>query len=356
MEKILIFSSHIELSGLASVLITYANFLSSSYDVTYLTCDDVIDKRKVFNDEIKVISIKVERFRKALPEIIRVFRKERPHIILTGGDEANAYSIIASKFCPTRPKVIISQHNYLNVEYNAFVHKLCYRFYNQANVVIAVSKGISEFLEDNGIKRQKIKVIYNPIDIKGILEKSNEVIDDIYNNDFCLFIGRLTPVKNLKLAIDSFAHVIKIYPELKFIVIGDGSEYNNLMNYLRDKELNDNIIFLGKKNNPYPYLKRAKALLLSSLSEALPTVILEAFALGKTVVSTPTKGATDLLVEGEFGYLTEGFDNSREFADKIIKALENPISEKALLNRANNFSKDKKKSEIESVINKLYKK
>ena len=57
-------------------------------------------------------------------------------------------------------------------------------------------------------------------------------------------------------------------------------------------------------------------------------MIIEAFALGKTVVSTPTCGAIDLLSGGEYGYLTKRFDNPIEFAELMEKAVALPIDQK----------------------------
>ena len=83
-----------------------------------------------------------------------------------------------------------------------------------------------------------------------------------------------------------------------------------LDDYIQQNGLINKVVLVGSVPNPYPYIAKSRLLLLPSFSEALPTVILEAFSLGITVVATPTNGANDLLKNGTLGYISSSFDNS----------------------------------------------
>ena len=329
MKKILFFSTSIDATGLINVLISYANMLSDYYQVSYAYCVEANEELSKFNSSVKPICLHVDRFRKSLPHIIKVIDTEKPDYLYTGGEPQNVFCIIASKLSKAHPKVIISQHNYLNLEYNKYLHNICYKFYNHADRVVAISRGICDFLKTKGVKESKMSIVYNPLDVYGVRQKSEDN-KDINIDNYIVFIGRLSPVKNLFYLIDSFIIVLQKYPELKLVLVGDGIDKSNLEHYVLEKDLSNSIVFTGALVNPYPYLKGAKALMLPSFSEAVPSVVLESFALGKTVVATPTPGAIDLLKEGELGYVISSFDNTQELATAIINAIEKPFNSEIL--------------------------
>jgi len=110
------------------------------------------------------------------------------------------------------------------------------------------------------------------------------------------------------------------------------------------------VILLGAMSNPFPLMKYAKLILSSSLSEALPTVFLESFALGKTVVATPTMGAIDLLRDGKLGYISDSLTGVDDFAKKINQAYDNPLEPSVLLGEAQKFSIENKVKELERIL------
>lgn len=352
MKKILFFSNSIDATGLINVLISYANLLSEKYEVCYAYCVEADKELSKFNKSVKTICLHVSRFRKSLPQIVNVINREKPDYLYTGGEPQNVYCIIASKISKVCPKVIISQHNYLNLEYNSFLHNLCYKLYNQADRIIAISSGIYDFLKTKGVKESKMRILYNPLDANLVRHKSQAKCE-IELDNYIIFIGRLSPVKNLFFLIDSFKLVLQQYPELTLLLVGDGVERNNLERYVQEKGIASSVIFTGAIINPYPYLKGAKVLILPSFSEAVPTVILESFVLGKTVVATPNLGAKDLLKNGELGYIISSFDNAQEMASAIVKGIEIPYSTDALEKEAMIYSFEEKEfaivRDIESI-------
>jgi len=353
MKKILFFSTSIDATGLNNVLITYANLLSKDYQVSYAYCFEANEELSKFNNSVKTICLHVNRFRKSLPKIISVINTEKPDYLYTGGEPQNVYSIIACKLSRVHPKVIISQHNYLNLEYNPLLHNICYKFYNHADRVIAISTGIYNFLKSKRVKESKMRIVYNPLDVDNVCVKS-EYRNDISFDNYIVFIGRISPVKNLYFLVDSFCLLHKDYPELKLLLVGEGVERENLERYVSEKNISTNIIFTGNQVNPYPFLKKARALILPSFSEAVPTVVLESFALGKTVVATPNPGAKDLLKDGKLGYIIDSFDNTQQMADAIKLGLEKPFDADILKKEAMSYSFNEKLreviSDIESII------
>ena len=105
---------------------------------------------------------------------------------------------------------------------------------------------------------------------------------------------------------------------IKYYIIGDGTEYDNLKKLISDKGLNDNIFMLGNKENPYPYFKAADLFVMSSFHESYGLVIVEALILGIPVLSTKIATIYDILDE-KYGLIVDNsFDGLYNGIRKII--------------------------------------
>ena len=126
------------------------------------------------------------------------------------------------------------------------------------------------------------------------------------------------------------------------VFVGDGPDSQMYKKQAREIK---NIEFLGKKTNPYPYLKKSDCLLLSSDFEGYPVVFIESMILGKTIITTDVsdsekdiKNKFGIVVEksengvynGMKQYLEKGYNmekfNAEEFNKKIIEKLKQIIS------------------------------
>jgi glycosyltransferase involved in cell wall biosynthesis len=139
--------------------------------------------------------------------------------------------------------------------------------------------------------------------------------------------------------------------KINLLIIGEGEEKESLLNLTEKLDIRERVSFLGSLVNPFPILKQSSAVVLSSLSEALPTIILESFVFSKTVVSTPTNGAMDLLENGKLGYLSESFEET-EYTKVLNRALRNPIPECILQEKAKKFELTVKINELIELIEK----
>lgn len=225
------------------------------------------------------------------------------------------------------------------------------RAYNKMDTVVNVSK----YCENAFNKRfpdctSNKSVIYNPIDRVKIEEMAKE--DPITKEkDFLTIIsvGRLTKPKNPK----RFLQVAQLAKEnslpLRFKWIGDG-ELRSEMETLRDEMgLNGYVEFSGFTKNPFPHIKNADIMLVTSDFEGFCLVICEAMCLGTPVISTRTAGPTEIIGNNEFGVLTEFT------ADSMFEALkhwiENPDERKKIahksLSRPDEYS-------VQKTLNCLY--
>lgn len=348
--KIMFYTPSLNVGGIERVFVTYANSLCQICDVYFVFGHNGGDLISLLHEKVIACSLGSVRLRSSLPAFIRIINQYKPNYLISGGEIPNLFCLIASFFSKTKPKNIFSQHNYFNVESNRFICKFIIKsFYNLANKVISVSNGISSFLLDLGVDKNLLVTLYNPIDVDDIVDKSHFPLV-IPQKEYLLFVGRLNKVKNLLFMIESFKLVLEKYPELTLLLVGDGDMKHLLDNYIQQNGLINKVVLVGSVPNPYPYIAKSKLLLLPSFSEALPTVILEAFSLGITVVATPTNGANDLLKNGTLGYISSSFDNPSEFSNLIFKALENPMPISILKKNAELYSINNKIRELLSCL------
>ena len=108
--------------------------------------------------------------------------------------------------------------------------------------------------------------------------------------------------------------------DLKVAIIGKGDLFDDISELIKEKELSECIDMLGFQNNPFPILKNAKVLLMSSRWEGTPMCVLEALSLGIPIVSTPADGIAEVISDGVDGYLS---DKDELLAKKALEIINN---------------------------------
>ena len=175
----------------------------------------------------------------------------------------------------------------------------------------------------------KQMTIYNPIDFETIENKACERGDltsaeeELLNSPYICSVGRLDEgQKDFNTLINAYANLKnenKI--DEKLVLVGDGPDREKLVNLVKKLNLKDDIVFLGKKSNPYIWMKNSKAFILSSKYEGLPTVLIEALILDiPSISSNCLTGPVEILENGKFGELFN-IGNIKELEEKILITL-----------------------------------
>lgn len=183
---------------------------------------------------------------------------------------------------------------------------------------------------------EKSIVVHNILNRQNILSRAaEEVILPQANGSFLLSVGNLRIEKNYPRQIEVMRILKKKKIPIKWICVGstvDKNVYGEVSELLEKYQLKDDFILCGADDNPYKYMKRAKAVMVLSDHESWSLVISEAKLLGVPVIATNTSGAQEQIVNGETGIITsfqveeiaeeiEEFLNDLELQNKIKKNL-----------------------------------
>ncbi|RZM81162.1 glycosyltransferase [Pseudoalteromonas rubra] len=169
-----------------------------------------------------------------------------------------------------------------------FIKKL----YGSAHSVICVSKEMANQAKCFLGKPGCVEAIYNPHDLEkyeALAEKNVQ----LYFDDYFVVVGRLIKSKRINDIIDVLK---KTETKENLLVVGDGEEYHTLLSHVKELGMDSRVKFTGSVDNPYPYIRNAKAMLLASETEGFPNCLVESLALGVPVITSNCKtGPAELL-------------------------------------------------------------
>jgi glycosyltransferase involved in cell wall biosynthesis len=185
--------------------------------------------------------------------------------------------------------------------------------------VLGISKGVlTDWTQVLKINAKETNLVYNPIDYKKVKEKAKERNDFSQIGKYIVHVGRFNKQKRHDILIKSFG---RLNSELKLVLIGEGETKEATKELVNKMGLSDRVIFAGWRENPYPIIRGAKLLVLSSDTEGLPIVILESISCGTPVVSTEFNGIRELMKQPLNNYIATVGDTT-SIAEKIKLALQ----------------------------------
>lgn len=280
---------------------------------------------------VRVVDLKVSRVARSVLPLARYLRATKPDVLLGFLDHTNVTAIAASFLSGSHTPVFVAVHHTwtrsaagrLNKDrLFASIARLAYR---RAAGVIAVSSGAARAVETClGIDSSRVRVIYNPVVTSDLFSKAVDSVEHPWfrpgQPPVILGMGRLTKVKDFRTLITAFAR-LRSRRTARLVILGEGEERPVLEALVKQLGLSENVALPGFVSNPYPYLRKAAVFVLSSVSEALPSVLIEALALGVPIVSTDCpSGPSEILNTSEHGILVRVGD-SQQMADAIFRAV-----------------------------------
>ncbi len=230
------------------------------------------------------------------------------------------------------PKIKLIYHKHGLIHDNFFFQNVIRLIKNKADLFIVVSETTRDkLIEKTGAKSNKIKVLYNYVDIDKFSRE--QILWDINHekgkinlkpDDFIVgFAGRLYKRKGWREFIDA-AILLKDYEDIKFLIAGDGPNKNKLNRIIDKNCLAPNVKYLGNVRKMIRFYSMLDCFVLPSHWEGLPIVQLEAMAMKLPLISCNGPGMTEIPEKDNSEVIFINVKNPEEIADKIKYLKENP--------------------------------
>lgn len=281
---------------------------------------------------INVVDLNARRVRSCLPGLVRYFHQSSPTAMLSAMDHVNVVAVLAKLIAASSSRLVVTLHNTISEKlgsapywYRRALALLLRLMYPLTDGVIAVSAGVADdYVSITGLKRDQIKVIYNPVITETLFEKAQEDPGHPWfmpgQPPVIISVGTLTEQKDHAALFHAFARIKQKLP-IRLMLLGEGPLRKELEKLAYDLNITEDLAMPGFVDNPFQYLASSAVFVLSSKWEGLPTVLIEALAVGVPVVSTDCKsGPNEILKGGKLGALVPVGDVSA-LAEAIYESL-----------------------------------
>jgi len=347
-QKIAMYLPSLEGGGAERVFVQLANeFVSQGICVDFLLVAARGPYYEELSSSVRCIDFNSSGVLASLQHLIRYLRTERPHVIISGLDHANIVTILACMFSDIPIRCVISVRSVPTAIYREVrsirrwiilqIMKMMYRF---ADVIIVNSKyGAEDLVRSFYLAQQKLKVIYNPLDLDNIRRLSKMPAEHPWcvpgSPPIILGVGSLSVLKDFQTLIRAFS-IIRSIRDCRLVILGEGPDRERLEFLISQLGLQDDVYLPGFVRNPFPWMLNAKVFVCSSLTEGCPNALMQALACGTPVVSTDCHaGAMEILEKGKWGRLVPS-GCPEAMSDAILDSIDAP-SPPEVQRRASHF-------------------
>lgn len=296
-KKDLLFTAYnMEIGGIETALINLLN----NIDYKKYNVDVILEEKKGIllskvNKNVKVLELKVSNHKNPIiRKGINLYRKMKFSLLKFHTYDFSCcyatYSLSANVLARTASSnnTIYIHSNYKDVYHDEKEERKFFdrRKIEEFRLIIFVSnESKKDFIKLYPHLLWKTQVLNNFIDTKQIIEKSKEKIEVTKDSSkkLFVFVGRLDDSsKKLGRAIN----LVQQIKEINLWIVGDGPDKEMYQKLTKEKQVEDRVSFLGRKENPYPYMKQADYIILTSDYEGFPVTYLEAITLNIPIITT----------------------------------------------------------------------
>lgn len=319
--------------------------LSEKYQITVCSLSREDKGSKLLRERgFKVICIPKGKFDLTkVFDLLRILKSEQIDIMHSHAFSSASFCRLASLLSGV--PIVVQQHFCHSVPiYQRVADALLGRV---AVKVIAVSEAVKRFMvEKQFYKSDSIKVIYNGVELgqdspehgshnqdekKSItnaeLSSGNLSLKDVFNinadDKIITVVGRLHYIKGQQILFAAFPEIIRNFPKMTLVVVGEGELKNELECIAEEQKFTEKVKFIGFRTDIENIMKQSDVIVIPSLSDACPTVALEAMACGSAIVASNVDGLKEMLSDRDNAILVP-VENTTDLANGVIELLNNP--------------------------------
>jgi glycosyltransferase involved in cell wall biosynthesis len=372
--RLLIILNRLSIGGPATNTLSVAAELCTDFDILLLagehlpdeqSADFLLETYKGFRvQKIKTLTRSVYLWKDLLSyfQIKKIIKEFKPHIVHTHGAKPGVLGRVAA--WQLKVPVILHTfhghifHSYFSVLTTKLIISIERALAKISTAIIAINQTLEKELKTiyNIAPEEKIKLVKLGIDTNQF-EDTDGIKRKHFRTEFKLsdetiaigIIGRLVPVKNHLLFLELIQQLLKSHQPntVKFFIIGDGPEKNNLIHHLQNQHISftqngssyqssASVIFTSWRKDMDVVYAGLDIVALTSLNEGTPVSIMEAMASGKPVVSTNAGGISEIIMQNETGFIS---NNLEELVKGTLQFIQSENNRKQVGEKARQFAK-----------------
>jgi len=256
----------------------------------------------------------------------RVLRDARPDVIHAHDPMAVALTAMALQMpngSGPAPYIVAARR----VDFHLKRHAFSKWKYRHVNMFIAASRTIADILEADGITRDRIAIVHDGVNV-GVIDKLDpaDAHATFWLPHGAPIVGNIAALaahKGQRHLVAAAARVVRELPDARFLIVGEGELRETLEKQIKTLALERHVFLTGFRSDALALMKTFDLFAMSSVTEGLGSVVLEAMACRRAVVATRAGGLPEVVADGETGLLVPAQDDEA-MARAILSLLRDP--------------------------------
>jgi glycosyltransferase involved in cell wall biosynthesis len=258
-------------------------------------------------------------------KLSRVLRTLRPEVV--HAHDAHAVAMVAlarslSRLDPP-PRFVVSRRVDFHIRGNAFSRWK----YGQVDLFLCASNAIRTMVIGDGVPPERTTTVHDGCDLERVAAAPPlDAHRELWMPRGAPIVGNvaaLVPHKGHRYLINAAAAVIRKIPDTRFVIVGEGELEQTLRKQIKDLHLEKHVLLAGFRADALSLQKSFDLFALSSVTEGMGSVLLDAMEIGQGIVATTAGGIPEVIVDGETGLLVPPRD-AAALADAIVRLLGDP--------------------------------
>jgi glycosyltransferase involved in cell wall biosynthesis len=326
--RVLLLIPHLGGGGAEQVAALLARGLSSEkYDLHLGLVTEKHSAPETVPPWVTVHTLGASRVRAGAFRLLRLVKRLRPDLILSGMAHLNFLVLLLRPLYPRKTRVLVRQNTTVSsvLAFGGvpwYTRRMYRSLYPHADRVICQSRAMADDLSrEIGVRKERIAVLSNPVDLDGLHSASGLRSQWSGPGPHLLAVGRLVPEKGFDLLLQALQIVRERFSNADLVIAGSGPEESALKAQCNSLGLNAAVRLPGRVESPYGLYPQTSLFVLSSRYEGMPNALLEALAGELPIVATPASGGIVDLLRGRPGSWLASETSAAALASALLEAL-----------------------------------
>jgi glycosyltransferase involved in cell wall biosynthesis len=258
----------------------------------------------------------------AMPAAIRALVAETgADIVHAHGYKADIYAYLALRNSAT--PYVSTCHNWLRQNWMVSIYGIADRLVLRRFArVVAVSDEVKQRLLQAGVRKEKVRIVRNGIDLRPF-DGATPSLEGDPEELVVGWVGRLSHEKGADILLDAAARVLPEFPSARFVLVGEGPDRDKLERLLDDLGIRERLTMAGRRDDMPAVYASFDVMVSSSRQEGLPIAILEGMATDLPLIATAVGDVPTVVRDGSTGVLVPS-ENVEQLAEAILELLRDP--------------------------------